>query len=139
MKPKLVRDLVLPASGKWSEKAMGDPLHPIHGPLPELAQIWRWGEHEFKAAIWPAQDLFVMVEWIKEESDPLAPLLSSEEIHAFKGWVAQTYKWKVDSRSVSCFDVHVPFPRTRNEEAYRRQLFEAVLQASVLFAVQNKG
>jgi len=140
MNPKLVRDLILPDYGDWSSGSIYDPLHPIHGPLPDLVQIWRWNEYEFKAAIWALESaLIAMVELILEESDPLAPLLPISQVHAVKGWVPQTYRWKVDKRSVSCFDARVEFPTTTDEEAWIHQLCETVLKESVRFATQRRS
>lgn len=141
MQPKLLYDIVIPPPGEWPGEAIGDPLHPNHGPLPELAQVWQYGEWEFKAAIWISpQAIYVMVEWLKDDPGPHLPPLTWRETRVVKGWIAQTYRWKpsVDSESYSCFDVQVPMPQIKDEEQARRRVCTDILRESVMFAVQRR-
>jgi len=141
MEPLLICDLNLPPYGEWPSSAIGDPLHPIHGPLPELAQLWRYGDWDFKAALWVGEDgIYTMVEWLKDDTDPQAPPMTIAETRVVKGWIAQTYRWKqaVDKRSYSCFDVRVSRPQIEDENYMRRRVCEDILRESVMFAVQKK-
>lgn len=141
MQPKLLYDIVIPPLGEWPDEAIGDPLHPIHGPLPELAQVWRYGEWDFKAALWVSPlDIYVMIEWLKEDPGPHLPPLTRQETRVVKGWIVQSYRWKqaVDKKSYSCFDVRVVRPSIKDEDVMRRRVCEDILRASVMFAVNKQ-
>ena len=136
----LVHDVVLPDYGKWSERAILDHFHPIHGPLPDLVQIWRCDGREFRAAVWVTDTaLLATVELLLEETYYDEPMRSNEEVQAVKGWIMQSYRWRVDKGSVSCFDVRVPFPTATQEHEWARQLCEPVLRESVRFAIQCRS
>jgi len=145
-----LQDIPLPPPEEWPEDALLDPLHPGHGPLPNLfgrlvVQTQDPGVDLFDVALWDVLGGFItMVErQAEEDPDPEAPMFSIEEAHARGGWIARTFLWKVGegARAFICGPARVLVPSIPSRVEYMREwsqlIYRGVMVESVRLTITN--
>jgi len=137
-----VRDIDLPPPGEWSPKAVLDPMHPEHGPLPNLFGLIDLDGEQFTVALWDTGDhLLTFLELLKDEDpDERAPMLPMKEVHRTHGWIAQTYRWCQDEDAMVCSGhrVYMPeYPGLKEENLWMREIYRLVMLESVAIAAEE--
>lgn len=137
-----LRDIDLPAPGEWSSGALLDPMHPSHGPLPQLFGLVACEGEQFTVALWDNGDqLLTFLEMLKEEDpDERAPMMPMKEAHRMHGWIAQTYRWCQDEDTMVCSGhrVHMPdYPGLKEESIWMREIYRLVMMESVAIAAEG--
>jgi hypothetical protein len=138
MKIQYLEDVPLPEL--WSSDALFDPLHPGHGPLPNMQGLLEAGGERYTVAVWDTGDaILTMLEMIKDESPHLDdPLLTLEEVYTHRGWILQTYRWVQGREGMFCQDcrVTVPeYPGVKEEEIWMREIYRRLMEGSVYLAL----
>jgi hypothetical protein len=137
-----LKDIDLPEPGEWSSDALLDPMHPGHGPLPNLQGLIEKDGERFSVALWDTGNhILTFLELLKEEDpDESAPMLSMEEVHKVRGWIAQTNRWHQDVDAMVCHGHHVPmpgYPGVKEEEIWMREIYRLVMMEAVQLAAET--
>jgi len=148
MRIDYVADVDLPPEGKWTSESMLDPLHPMHGPLPDLfgrlaVETQAPGINYFEVALWdtPSAILTMVERRAEEDPDPAAPIHSIEEAHSQGGWIARTFLWKIreGGRAFICGSAEVFIPNipsgTEYLKEWSRLIYREVMVESVRLTV----
>lgn len=135
-----LKDVDLPEPGEWSSDALLDPMHPNHGPLPDLQGLIDLDGERFSVALWDTGDhILTFLDRLKEEDpDEEAPMLPMEEVHRVRGWIAQTNRWAQDVDAMVCHGHRVPmpdYPGVKEEAIWMREIYRLVMMETVQLAV----
>ena len=133
MDVEYIRDLKLIEYYDWPHKAVRDPLHPCHGPLPDLQGLMKSEDGLFQAALWDTgNQILVFLEWLhEEENDPLAPMLPIEKVYKIRGWTAQTYRWVVEGTMLKCHNRKLAITPSEGDETWKYQIYRQIMQESL--------
>ena len=133
-----IDDLHVPAAGEWKGDSVGDPLHPVFGPLPDLMGLLSCGGEEFTACLWDTPNaILVMLEMLKDDDpDPHAPLIPIDEAYNMRGFIVQTYRWAVTEEGLLCRGhLIVPPELGGSETQWQLMMYREVMKRSLLIAV----
>lgn len=137
MKITYIDDLHVPAVGEWKGDAVGDPLHPAFGPLPDLVGHLACQGEEFIVCLWDTpQAILVMLEMLKDDDpDPDAPLIPIDEAYKMRGFILQTYRWSVTDEGLLCQGRLVMPPEHGGSDVlWERTMYRMIMKESLRIA-----
>jgi hypothetical protein len=125
----------------WPPEAFLDPLHPAHGPVPQLCGLLDSEAGHFVVAAWDdGRSIVTLLEWSRDEGPDDEPMLPIEAAHCIRGWIAQTYRWCPDGDTMECSGLHVilpDYPGEKRKEAWQTEIYHRIMRASVRLAMDG--
>lgn len=137
MRVKYVKDLHIPAVGEWSSDEIADPMHPIHGPLPDHFGMLEYDGERFFVMLWETRrNIQIFLEWaIEDDPDEDVPMLSIDEACRMQGKLGRTYYWIAEEGEMICEGHSVSIPQQiGDEDQWRRKIYRRLMEASVWLA-----
>lgn len=137
MLAKYLKDVYIPDLDEWSSNQMADPMHPIHGPLPDHAGLLAYGQDHFLVMLWETgQNIQIFLEWsIEDDPDETVPMLAMNEACRHQGKLGRSYCWIAEPGAMTCENHNVAIPQQLgDEDQWRRQIYRKLMKESVLMA-----